>query len=72
MSSTTHSVPPASVELQASTPAAAAERKIHTAQLVAAMLKSSPQVSDLIFSPGRAPHSNTKGWNPSHLRTHFS
>src|SRR5213080_4158994 len=31
------------------------QRKIHSAQLVTAMLKASPHVSDLIFSPGRAP-----------------
>jgi twitching motility protein PilT len=45
------------------TPAAppAAQRNIHTAQLVAAMLKSSPHVSDLIFSPGRAPQVEVSG-----------
>src|SRR5215471_1156927 len=37
------------------------QRKIHTAQLVAAMLKSSPHVSDLIFSPGRAPQIEVSG-----------
>src|SRR5689334_19801632 len=41
--------------------APAPQRKIHTAQLVAAMLKSSPHVSDLIFSPGRAPHIEVSG-----------
>src|SRR5690349_8267033 len=39
----------------------AAQRKIHTAQLVAAMLKASPHVSDLIFSPGRAPQIEVSG-----------
>src|SRR3981189_472697 len=41
--------------------APAAQRAIHTAQLVAAMLKSSPHVSDLIFSPGRAPQIEVSG-----------
>jgi twitching motility protein PilT len=38
-----------------------AQRTIHTAQLVAAMLKTSTQVSDLIFSPGRAPQVEVSG-----------
>jgi twitching motility protein PilT len=42
-------------------PAPAPQRKIHTAQLVAAMLKASPHVSDLIFSPGRAPQIEVSG-----------
>jgi twitching motility protein PilT len=50
---------------QAPTPAPAAtpavQRTIHTAQLVTAMLKSSPHVSDLIFSPGRAPQVEVSG-----------
>src|SRR5437660_3652481 len=37
------------------------QRKIHSAQLVAAMLKASPHVSDLIFSPGRAPQVEVSG-----------
>src|SRR2546430_8992727 len=41
--------------------APAPQRKIHTAQLVAAMLKASPHVSDLIFSPGRAPQVEVSG-----------
>jgi twitching motility protein PilT len=41
--------------------APAAQRTIHTAQLVTAMLKSSPHVSDLIFSPGRAPQIEVSG-----------
>ena len=37
------------------------QRKIHSAQLVTAMLKASPHVSDLIFSPGRAPQIEVGG-----------
>jgi len=39
----------------------AAPRVIHTAQLIAAMLKSNGHVSDLIFSPGRAPQIEVSG-----------
>ncbi len=42
-------------------PTLAAQRTIHTAQLVTAMLKASPHVSDLIFSPGRAPQIEVSG-----------
>src|SRR3989441_10329020 len=42
-------------------PTPAAQRTIHTAPLVTAMLKSSPHVSDLIFSPGRAPQIEVSG-----------
>jgi len=42
-------------------PAPAAPRTIPTAQLVTAMLKSSSSVSDLIFSPGRAPQIEVNG-----------
>src|SRR6267142_6306868 len=42
-------------------PAPVPQRNIHTAQLVTAMLKSSPHVSDLIFSPGRAPQIEVSG-----------
>jgi twitching motility protein PilT len=38
-----------------------AQRTIHTAQLVTAMLRSHTQVSDLIFSPGRAPQVEVSG-----------
>ena len=38
-----------------------AQRTIHTAQLVTAMLKSHAHVSDLIFSPGRAPQVEVNG-----------
>ncbi|HKD50369.1 MAG TPA: PilT/PilU family type 4a pilus ATPase [Candidatus Acidoferrum sp.] len=41
--------------------ATAPQRKIATAQLVTAMLKASPHVSDLIFSPGRAPQIEVSG-----------
>src|ERR1700726_761176 len=43
------------------TQAAPAQRVIHTAQLIAAMLKSNTHVSDLIFSPGRAPQVEVSG-----------
>jgi twitching motility protein PilT len=39
----------------------APQRVIHTAQLITAMLKSQSQVSDLIFSPGRAPQVEVSG-----------
>ena len=37
------------------------QRVIHTAQLIGAMLKSNAHVSDLIFSPGRAPQIEVSG-----------
>ncbi len=40
---------------------ASAQRVIHTAQLITAMLKSNTHVSDLIFSPGRAPQIEVSG-----------
>jgi len=52
MSTPTQSLPP-------QTPPA--QRTINTAQLVTAMLKSHAQVSDLIFSPGRAPQVEVSG-----------
>ena len=39
----------------------APQRVIHTAQLITAMLKSHSHVSDLIFSPGRAPQVEVNG-----------
>jgi twitching motility protein PilT len=42
-------------------PTQAQQRTIHTAQLVTAMLKASSHVSDLIFSPGRAPQIEVSG-----------
>jgi len=38
-----------------------AARHSHTAQLITAMLKSNTHVSDLIFSPGRAPQIEVSG-----------
>jgi twitching motility protein PilT len=63
MGSTTQTLPPQAAPAQSPAPSAApvAQRKIHTAQLVTAMLKSSPHVSDLIFSPGRAPQVEVSG-----------
>src|SRR5258706_12134413 len=40
---------------------APAQRVIHTAPLITAMLKSNTHVSDLIFSPGRAPQIEVSG-----------
>jgi twitching motility protein PilT len=45
----------------APTQAPPVQRKIDTAQLIAAMLKSHGHVSDLIFSPGRAPQIEVSG-----------
>ena len=42
-------------------PSPTAQRVIHTAQLITAMLKSNGHVSDLIFSPGRAPQIEVSG-----------
>jgi twitching motility protein PilT len=65
MSTPVQTMPPQVAPSQTETPAPAAppaaQRTIHTAQLVAAMLKSSPHVSDLIFSPGRAPQVEVSG-----------
>ena len=55
---------PASATAAASTQAAATppvQRSIHTAQLISAMVKAHGQVSDLIFSPGRAPQIEVNG-----------
>jgi twitching motility protein PilT len=59
----TQTMPPQSMPAQmpATSPTLAPQRTIHTAQLVTAMLKSSPHVSDLIFSPGRAPQIEVSG-----------
>jgi twitching motility protein PilT len=63
---TTTQVPPVPQQ-QATPPAAspqpppAATRTIQTAQLITAMLKSAGHVSDLIFSPGRAPQIEVSG-----------
>src|SRR5437763_16574955 len=52
---------PSPVEHPAASSAPAPQRKIHTAQLITAMLKSNSHVSDLIFSPGRAPQIEVSG-----------
>jgi twitching motility protein PilT len=56
-------MPPQTAASQTPAPSSASAtlRTIHTAQLVTAMLKSSPHVSDLIFSPGRAPQVEVSG-----------
>jgi twitching motility protein PilT len=41
--------------------AVAVQRKFDTSQLITAMLKAHPHVSDLIFSPGRAPQVEVTG-----------
>src|SRR6266851_2397821 len=63
MGTPTQTAPPQTVPAQvpAPTSAPAPQRTIHTAQLVTAMLKASPHVSDLIFSPGRAPQIEVSG-----------
>src|SRR5438067_1005895 len=61
MGAPTHTMPPQSLPEPSPPQTAAPQRKIHTAQLVAAMLKASPHVSDLIFSPGRAPQVEVSG-----------
>jgi twitching motility protein PilT len=63
MGTPTQTIPPQlqSAPVASSPPAPTAQRTIHTAQLVAAMLKSGAHVSDLIFSPGRAPQIEVSG-----------
>ena len=63
MATSTPTIPPQIVTPQAPAPSSApsAQRTIHTAQLVTAMLKSNSHVSDLIFSPGRAPQVEVSG-----------
>jgi twitching motility protein PilT len=57
---TTPQAPPAS-QAPSTPQAPPAQRTIHTAQLITAMLKSGGHVSDLIFSPGRAPQIEVSG-----------
>jgi twitching motility protein PilT len=59
----TQTMPPQTspAQMPAPTSAPAPQRTIHTAQLVTAMLKSNSHVSDLIFSPGRAPQIEVSG-----------
>jgi twitching motility protein PilT len=52
---------PAAPAQTAPTQAVPVQRKFDTAQLIAAMLKSHGHVSDLIFSPGRAPQIEVSG-----------
>ena len=64
MGTTTPTLPPqaASPSTPAQSPAAApVARAIQTAQLITAMVKAHGQVSDLIFSPGRAPQIEVNG-----------
>src|SRR6202521_2364004 len=60
MGTLTQELPPQSAPAQAPV-SPAVQRTIHTAQLVTAMLKANTQVSDLIFSPGRAPQIEVNG-----------
>src|SRR5215470_1673666 len=60
MGTPTQTLPAPAVQTQAPT-SPPAQRTIHTAQLVTAMLKASEHVSDLIFSPGRAPQIEVSG-----------
>src|SRR2546425_1133112 len=61
MGTPTQTAAPHTAQVPAPASAPAPQRTIHTAQLVAAMLKSSSHVSDLIFSPGRAPQIEVSG-----------
>jgi twitching motility protein PilT len=68
MGTTTPTLPPQlkapatpAVELAAQAPVQAPARTIQTAQLITAMVKAHGQVSDLIFSPGRAPQIEVNG-----------
>jgi len=61
METPTQTLPPPSEQANAASSPPPAQRRIHTAQLVTAMLKASPHVSDLIFSPGRAPQIEVSG-----------
>ncbi|MGC0774308.1 MAG: hypothetical protein WB543_15350, partial [Candidatus Acidiferrum sp.] len=47
--------------METSTKVTTLQRKFDTAQLIAAMLKARGHVSDLIFSPGRAPQIEVDG-----------
>ena len=52
---------PQTLETTQAPPATAPQRTIATPQLITAMLKGHAQVSDLIFSPGRAPQIEVNG-----------
>lgn len=57
----TMGTPAQTIPSNAQIPTTPAPRTIPTAQLVTAMLKASSHVSDLIFSPGRAPQIEVNG-----------
>jgi twitching motility protein PilT len=62
MGTTTPTLPPqATSPSTTAQPPAPAPRAIQTAQLITAMVKAHGQVSDLIFSPGRAPQIEVNG-----------
>jgi len=61
MATPTQEMPPLTPAPTTTPSASSAQRTIHTAQLVTAMLKANTQVSDLIFSPGRAPQIEVSG-----------
>jgi len=63
MSTPTQTMPPATAPAQVPAPSSHPPRKgrFIPPQLVAAMLKSNSHVSDLIFSPGRAPQVEVSG-----------
>src|SRR5271168_2493981 len=61
MGTPTQAAPTQAPPAQTQAPAQPAQRKFDTAQLIAAMLKSHGHVSDLIFSPGRAPQIEVSG-----------
>src|SRR6202162_6178305 len=54
-------IPQVSAPPVSAPPVSAPQRVIHTAQLIPAMLKAHAHVSDLIFSPGRAPQVEVSG-----------
>src|SRR5256886_12180084 len=61
MGTPTQTIPSQTGPGAAASSVSAPQRRIHTAQVVTAMLKASPHVSDLIFSPGRAPQIEVSG-----------
>jgi twitching motility protein PilT len=63
MGTTTQTLPPPQPPSSSSAPLEplSVQRTIHTAQLITAMVKAHGQVSDLIFSPGRAPQIEVNG-----------
>jgi twitching motility protein PilT len=53
--------PPPQAQQEAATPSQTAAEAVPTPQLIAAMLRGAKHVSDLIFSPGRAPQVESSG-----------